>query len=129
MVIKATAVFAGLVAALFAWLLAWAGAGGGHGWVAPAFYSPSLFLLYPAILLRAAGTGPSSLRLDLVLLAAAAMLDLALAVGTWRNESVYFERAVGHPLTWLWISLWLSWQMVAVANVVQRLGSRSTPRN
>ena len=121
MLIRVTMVFAGLCIALLAWGLAWLVAGGGHGWVAPVEYSLYLFILYPVVLLRAGGWGPSAPALDLVLLAAAVLLDFALAAGTWKNEYQYFMRDPAHPITLIWIALWLGWQAVTIANVVRRL--------
>ena len=127
MLIRVAMVFAGLCIALFAWGLAWIGAGGGHGWVAPTEYSLYLFILYPAVLLRAVGWGPAAPALDLVLLAAAFILDFALAAGTWKHEYQYFMRDPAHPLTLIWIAFWLGWQAVTVANIAKRLKHRSTP--
>lgn len=99
--------------------------GAGHGWVTPFWASILLWPAYPVILVRTrkislAGFG--SLKIEIPILLLAAIADVGLVHMT-KNEGVeYFWKVVrfeGWTIVCVWISIWLGWQGIAVANLMR----------
>jgi hypothetical protein len=124
--IKAVAVLAGLALAALAQYLALAMAGGGHGWVAPLFYSMLLFIVYPVAFLSRTDTAHPSIAIDVGLLVVAGAADLLLLVQTVTQEGRYFMLVaeMGGPLMAFWLVLWCLWQMLALSTLRRRIARR-----
>jgi hypothetical protein len=117
---------AGLVVAGFAQCLALLMTGAGHGWITPFFYSPALFVAYPIVLVRIFGKDSGAprrrwLAVDLLLVAAAVLLDFLLVRTTLDEGIQYVERVMAvPPLPHLWVLLWVAWQALAVGLLAAR---------
>lgn len=110
------AAITGLVFAVLAQLLAAILIGPGEGWYQPFYFSPALFILYPIVFIRLAA--PEELPwagLDVLLVAAAVILDWLLVKATVQEGIQYFDKVMALP-PWphLWLFLWLLWQGLAL---------------
>lgn len=116
----------GLMVAAFAQYLALTMTGAGHGWIAPFFYSPALFVAYPLVLVRIFGRGAGAprrrrLAIDLLLVTAAVLLDVLLVRSTLAEERQYFEAVMAlPPFPHLWLLLWTAWQALALGLLAER---------
>jgi hypothetical protein len=123
---KALLGLSGIAIAAVAQFIAFMLTGAGHGWITPFWFSLSLWLLLPLVLVRLRGraiSGAGSLLRNASLLPLALALDLALIVATFVEGSDqiisgphYFMKvtAAGPMLVVTWIMLWLSWQVGAL---------------
>jgi len=108
------AIALGLVLAAIAQFIALAIAGAGHGWITPFWFSPALFVLNPIAFARAARRGKAE-AVDIVLIALAGALDVALFAMTLQEGTQYFSRV--SPFNWIWLGLWLLWQIAGPVNL------------
>ena len=124
------AVAAGLGCAGLAQLIALMLAGAGHGWIAPFFWSPLLFLVYPITFLRWLGVGPPSPAIDGGLVVVAAAADCLLIASSYANEGPYLRAifAAFAPALLAWIGLWAFWQVLALRILWQTLARRRAER-
>jgi hypothetical protein len=118
----ALAIFIGVALALAALNVAFALAGGGHGWVAPIFFSFPLFVLYPAAFLQVAYRTPFASAAGRVLVAVAVIADVALIAMTALTEARYFHAIlnVAPEVVFIWLVLWSLWQLFAIIGMVRR---------
>ncbi len=117
------AVVIGLALAAFTQFFALAVTGGGHGWTTPFWFSPALFVLNPVAFVRAAGDRKPG-AIDIMLVALAGALDVALFAKTQQEGVEYFWRV--SPLNWVWLALWALWQLAVptkLALIALRRGS------
>ena len=100
-------------------------AAGGHGWITPFFVSLPLVVLYPLALARARLSAAGSIRADWALIGAALVLNALLVGRTCLVEGGNFSASLrlGPGPVLLWVALWLGWQAVAVATLVERRGA------
>lgn len=118
------------VLGLLPWLLAQGIAfgmtGGGHGWVAPFFFSIPLAILYPIAFLRFFGGRPPALKLDVGLLLVAVTLDTLLLADLLLQEGEYFLRVwnVAAEFVGSWLVLWTGWQILLLARLLRDRGDR-----
>ena len=91
-------------------------AGAGHGWVAPFFYSPLLFVAYPVVLARLADQNRRARWIEVALLAVAIAADLRLVANALGPEAVYINRMMADAPVFLvpWLCLWSAWQILTV---------------
>lgn len=102
----------------------WLGLGlgaGGHGWIASAFASFPLALLYPLTMARAL-SGRRNVRLDTCLLASAILLDVLLVSFTmlYERRQIALVWQLGPGPCILWMALWIGWQAIAVRTFFRR---------
>lgn len=115
----------GLLCALLAQLLGFMMIGAGHGWVFPFGYSPVLFILYPVAFVRFVQKGSRNVLPEIVLLLAAAALDLRLYDNMTGAERAYYGRP--GALSYVWLAFWFFWQAVAAWALLRRLLPRANP--
>ena len=112
------AIMVGLLGAVGIVFYAFSMAGGGHGWIAPLWFSIPLLLIYPAVAVQTVGKdGP--LWPSLLLAGAAIVGDILLRRNILSEEAEYFEAAG----VWgrIWLIFWFGWQIVLVAAMANRL--------
>lgn len=119
---------AGLAFAACAASIAWCGAAGGEligeGWSRPLYHSPLLFIVYPIVFIRLAEADRTASRFDFLLLAVAAVADLAFLVQSLGDAH---EQQGGIPVAfwpWFWLIFWLFWQMLVILTVLTRRSAR-----
>ena len=118
------AVVLGLFAASAAQFLALMLSGAGPGWVTPFFFSLFLWFALPwtAARFRLRRTGrPYGIAADAKLLAAGILLDALLVYSSLAEGLEYYRKAADFApqLTYGWIALWLSWQVVLTTWLIQ----------
>lgn len=116
--IRDRAIMVGLLCAIGVFFYAFSMAGGGHGWIAPLWFSLPLILIYPAVAVQTVSReGP--LWPSLAMVGAAIVGDLLLRRNILWDEPQYFE-AMG---IWarIWLIFWFGWQIVLVAAIANRL--------
>ena len=120
---KAAALAVGILLAVIGQYAALAMVGGGHGWLAPASFSPVMFFTYPFILFRMADTAGTRIRGEIAVVATALILDALFLV---MFEAGHFPRAmrIMPEFALTWIALWSSWQLLAALLLWTRLGRR-----
>lgn len=91
-------------------------AGAGHGWVAPFFYSPLLFVAYPLVLARLADRNRRTRWIEVALLTVAIAADWGLASNALGPEAIYVTRVLAAAPIFLvsWLFLWSGWQILAL---------------
>jgi hypothetical protein len=110
---------------LLLWLIAqWIAFGlgaGGHGWLAPFFFTLPLLLLYPLASVRFFASEPGATKLDWVILLTAVLFDLLLALNALLEERSYFLKAwaMADGVVALWLVFWLGWQGLALATMLK----------
>ncbi|CAN5532481.1 hypothetical protein BH10PSE14_BH10PSE14_19920 [soil metagenome] len=102
------------LAALTQWV-AFVCAAFGEGWNTPFYYSLVLFILYPIVVLRLFGNTAVVPAAEIVLLAMAFLMDVAIVSATLSEGTQYFWHI--EPFNWIWIALWSSWQVGALASM------------
>lgn len=121
--LRVGAVLSGVALAALAQMLALGMTGAGHGWITPFLFSATLFLLNPIALLRLAAGQTRTIKIDVLLIAAALILDGALYVMTVREGVEYFWRVT--PLNWVWLGFWSLWQVGVACRIAYVLTSRA----
>ena len=112
------AIMVGLLLAIGVVFYAFSMAGGGHGWIAPLWFSLPLIVIYPAVAVRTVSRdGP--LWPSLVMVGAAIVGDVLLRRNVLWDEPEYFEAAG----IWagLWLVFWFGWQIVLIAAIANTL--------
>lgn len=106
----------GVSCAAVAQVLSLGVAGAGHGWVAPFFYSPLLFLTYPVVLVRLADRERRAGWVEVALVVVAIAADLCLVTDALGPEAVYIDRVSADAPFFLisWLCLWSAWQILTV---------------
>ncbi len=93
------------------------GSGGiGHGWVTPLWFSFLGPVIYPVVIFRLFSFGDRWLGLDIGLLVAGTLLDLAVYEMTIEEGTHFFFR-VGE-IAYVWIGMWSLWQLAMLIKVV-----------
>jgi hypothetical protein len=115
----------GLALAMIAQFIALLMTGAGHGWITPFWFAPLLFVLNPIAFVRVAGRRKGG-TIDILLIALAVMLDVALYAKTAAEGVAYFWRV--SPFNWLWLALWSAWPIAVAANLAYMSMSRPADR-
>lgn len=118
-------ILTGLGCAVVAQFLALGLTGAGHGWVAPFFYSPLLFVAYPIVLARLIQPSRRMIWIEIMLLAAAVAADTYLAANALGSEASYVNRvmAAAPAFLVLWLCLWSAWQPLLIWLLLRGLRS------
>ena len=123
----AAAALPGLLAAAFTLFLASSMAAGGHGWIGPLPISLPLLLVYPLVLMRFVGRSGRSIWVDLALGALALAANAYLLNDTLGSEYEYFRRVLDTGTPYIWVAMWLLWQVLVGVTIAVRLKRRSAP--
>lgn len=115
----------GVAAGLFALMMGFGAAGGGHGWVGALWFSIPLVFLYPIVFVRAVSSSRKSSNTDVVILAVGGVLDLLLA-SNMAGEQRYVAQLWSFDSSGMiaWLSLWAGWQVVGLTTVLRNWRSR-----
>lgn len=109
-------VLIGLSCAIVAQFLALGLTGAGHGWVAPFFCSPLLFITYPLVLARVMEPNRQTIWIEIALLAVAIAADLYLGANALGSEARYVDRMIADAPAFFipWLCLWWGWQIMVI---------------
>ncbi|HEY5723407.1 MAG TPA: hypothetical protein VIT45_13910 [Allosphingosinicella sp.] len=120
------AVPAGLAIGALAFMLAFVLAAGGHGWGAPGLFSLLLCVVYPIGITRWTDSLGRTIKLEIAMLALAAIADTYLAYDILSDERVYFLEAwdMVPLLVLVWLCLWSGWQFLSIGVILRNLENR-----
>lgn len=101
--------------------IAFALSNAGDGWIGPTACSLPLVALYPIALARLGVSRLGGTKADAAMLMMAVTLDILLAYNIERHEPGYFAMAwdVAPTLVSTWFGLWMGWQVIALATLIQ----------